>query len=71
LALAERANAHLGGHDQAVWFARLHAEVANLRAALGWALPERAPDLGVRLAGQLGQRFWGLAGCYREDASWL
>jgi tetratricopeptide (TPR) repeat protein len=71
LALAEQANAGLAGPEQPVWRAQLEAEISNLRAAMSWAIPENDPRLGLRLASQLGQRFWNLSGHYREDARWL
>ncbi|HZU12362.1 MAG TPA: tetratricopeptide repeat protein [Chloroflexota bacterium] len=69
LALAEEMHAALGGPAQSSCLARLEAEHANLRAALGWAL-RHAPEDGLRLAGELG-RFWRLHGHLREGQHWL
>jgi predicted ATPase len=71
LALTEQANAGLAGPEGSAWFAQLLTENANVRAALAWAVPDRAPELGLRLAAQLGQRFWNLTGYHREDVRWL
>jgi predicted ATPase/DNA-binding SARP family transcriptional activator len=71
LHLAEQANPALGTPDAASWFARLQAELGNLRAALNWALPDTNPQLGLRLAATLGQRFWGIACRFEEGVRWL
>jgi predicted ATPase len=71
LGLTEQANQGLAGPEQSSWFARLNAEIANIRAALAWALPRNRPELGLRLAAELTRRFWNLAGSRREDARWL
>jgi predicted ATPase/DNA-binding CsgD family transcriptional regulator len=61
LALAEEAEPHLRGPDQARWFDRLDRDHPNLRAALDW-LHERGEVAGaLRLATALG-RFWEARG---------
>jgi predicted ATPase len=66
LALAEEAEAHLTGSDQAWWLERLEAKQDNLRAALEWCeTEERGAEAGLRLTGALG-RFWELHGDLRE-----
>ncbi|MEV0201401.1 BTAD domain-containing putative transcriptional regulator [Nonomuraea sp. NPDC050691] len=61
LALAERAEPALYGHDQSVWLQRLDAEAANLRAALETAA--RGDDAGtaIRLVNALSW-YWYLRG---------
>jgi predicted ATPase/class 3 adenylate cyclase len=66
LALAEEAEPHLAGADQAAWLERLEREHDNLRAALEWSA--EAPDgaaSGLRLAGLL-WRFWDVRGHLAE-----
>jgi predicted ATPase/transcriptional regulator with XRE-family HTH domain len=70
LALAERAEPELTGPDQARWLARLDAEHANLRAALGWAHDQHDAETALRLGGAL-HRFWNLRGHYAEGRGWL
>ncbi len=56
LALAERAEVQLRGHDQRVWYLRLECELDNLRAALRWLLDQDDPaerQAGLQLAGAL------------------
>ncbi len=71
LTLAETAEPHLRGPDQAVWLERLAAEYDNLRAVLAWstATPE-AGAIGVRLAGALWW-FWYRQGLMSEAHGWF
>jgi predicted ATPase len=70
LALAEEAEPELRGPDQLEWFESLEAEHDNLRAALSWSLDIRDTELGLRLAGALGE-YWYAQGHYREGKGWL
>ncbi|HEX9413427.1 MAG TPA: hypothetical protein VF916_07965, partial [Ktedonobacterales bacterium] len=75
LALAERAEPELRGHNQRAWYFRLEHEQDNLRAALHWLLDQDGPDAaerhaGLRLAGALGW-FWRLRGYHEEGWRWL
>src|SRR5262249_22455276 len=56
LAWAERAAPEVIGRDQLIWFARLEAEMDNLRAALEWAAGD-GTDRELRLAAALAH-FW-------------
>ncbi len=68
--LAEQSEDELLGAQQAVWFARLDIEHANLRAALGWAIEQCDAVLAARLGGSL-RRFWNLRGHSEEGRRWL
>jgi len=69
-ALAEEVGSQLHGSTQHAWFARLAAERANLRAALGW-LADQDDWLGcLRLAGALWE-FWWFGGHSWEGSAWL
>ena len=58
LALAEGAESHLHGPEQAGWFDRLEQERDNLRASLHWLL-ERAEDRErIEMALRLGSALW-------------
>src|SRR5690606_1843459 len=57
LALAERAEPHLTGTDQARWLDRLDAEQANLRAALAHLEASDDVEAALRMGKALG-RFW-------------
>ncbi|MBA2276339.1 MAG: hypothetical protein H0W06_01135 [Chloroflexia bacterium] len=72
LALAEEAEGHLHGPEQAVWIARLHRELDNFRASLTWAEANAAvwPDLGIRLSAAL-WLFWAKHGQPKEGRQWL
>ncbi|GAA2077275.1 hypothetical protein GCM10009801_33280 [Streptomyces albiaxialis] len=60
-AYAERADARLRGPGQREWLARLDAETANLRAALGHSLARGATDGALRLVTALSW-YWYLRG---------
>ncbi len=60
-ALAEQAEPHLIGPQQAQWRARLTADHPNLQAALDWAAASGDGETLLRLAGALG-RFWWISG---------
>lgn len=62
--LAEQAEAHLRGHGQRQWLARLDVETANLRLALEWAVHHDAAR-ALRLVNAMGW-YWFLRGRYRE-----
>lgn len=71
LALAERAEPHLWGPQQAVWSLRLQGELDNLRAAMAWSAGEGGdPQLGLRLVAAL-WRFWDMRGLAGEGRRWL
>ena len=59
LDLAERAEPHLTGEEQAEWFQRLEREHSNLRAAISWSLARGAAeeDIALRFGGAL-MTFW-------------
>jgi DNA-binding CsgD family transcriptional regulator len=65
LGLAERAEPELTGTLQRTWLERLETERGNLRAALSWALESAEAELGLRLAGTLGE-FWRMRGYLSE-----
>ena len=54
--LAEAAERHIFGHDEARWLRRLDQDYENLLAALAWGA-ERHPEASLRLAGSLGP-YW-------------
>jgi len=70
LSLAEEAEPHLRGSEQASWFERLDAENDNLRAALSWSLERGAGGRALRLSGALGD-FWHVRGYLEEGRWWL
>jgi len=70
LALVERAWSYLTGPDQARWLDLLSHEQANWRTALRWTIQARELELGLRLAGALGQ-YWYMRGPTRDGLSWL
>jgi len=62
--LAERAAAHLRGHDQRSWLVRLDAEAANLRSALDSAREDNDPA-ALRMVNALAW-YWFLRGRLTE-----
>jgi predicted ATPase/DNA-binding SARP family transcriptional activator len=65
--LAEAADPELRGRDQLIWFARVSADLDNLRVALQWLLDRDEAVPAVRLIGFLGW-FLLLAGHGEEAA---
>ncbi len=65
--LAETAEPQLNGSKQLAWFARLGAELDNLRAAWHWLLDRGEAALAVRLLGSLG--FWLLMMGDRQEVA--
>jgi predicted ATPase/DNA-binding CsgD family transcriptional regulator len=70
LSLAEEANAHIYGGEQAKWLQRLEMETANMRAALSRARADRRLDAAVRLADAL-RRFWITHNYFSEGRYWF
>lgn len=70
LKLAEEAEPQLQGEQQTTWLARLEEEHDNFRAALEWTLEQNEAEIGLRLAGALGD-FWDLRGYVSEGRRWL
>ncbi len=70
LALAEEAEPHLRGPEQAKWFKQVEDEHDNMRTALGWALEHGGTEIALRLSGALFW-FWLIRGYLREGSRWL
>lgn len=68
LQVAEEAERHIWGTDQARWLDRLEAELGNLRAALSWSV-KSDPPVALRLVGALWP-FWRTRFCAREGYDW-
>ena len=69
--LAEVAEDHLTGPEQAGWLDRLEAEHDDLRAALDWCLGEEdGIEAALRLSGVL-SRFWSIRSYVSEGREWL
>ncbi|MFO7633862.1 MAG: tetratricopeptide repeat protein [Caldilinea sp.] len=56
--------------SRTVWQAQIMPDLANIRAALGWALQRGAVQWGLRLATSAGE-FWFSKGLHRESIHWL
>ncbi len=70
LGLAEEAEEHLEGTEQAVWLERLEREYANLRVALQWMLEQHSHERALRLSGAL-FHFWEGHGHVNEGRIFL
>ena len=70
VALAEAAEPHLRGAEQAIWLRHLRDDADNLAAALDRALQAQDADTALRLCGSLWM-FWRLTGAFREGHAWL
>ncbi|HVL22614.1 MAG TPA: tetratricopeptide repeat protein, partial [Thermomicrobiales bacterium] len=68
--LAEVAQSHLEGHEQAAWLERLDPEIENIRAAIDWALAHGRPEIPLRIGGAT-WRFWSLRGRLTESRAWM
>jgi predicted ATPase/DNA-binding CsgD family transcriptional regulator len=71
LKIAESVWSSSGGHNQALWSARVDREHDNIRAALGWALgnsSDTEPPLRLAAAMYL---FWWRRGHVGEGRAWL
>src|SRR5262249_2464850 len=69
VALAEEFSQGIFGPEQDAWFARIAAELDNLRAAVSWAV-ESDPAQGIRLAYHV-RAFMDLRGHISEGRKWL
>ncbi|RYX83828.1 hypothetical protein EON83_12845 [bacterium] len=67
--VAESAEPHLRGPQQAAWLELLEAEQDNFRAVLSWAM-ENDAGVALRLAAALSP-FWETRGHYAEGRDWL
>ena len=70
LALAEQAEPHLTGPDQAEWLARLSDDRDNLRAAIESAIEADDADTALRIAGAIWPA-WEIWGEFREGTVWM
>lgn len=68
--LAEAARPHLRGPHAAEWIARLHAEQANIRQALGWAFDHGHGAEAAAVVAAL-PWFWYRRGHTAEGRAWL
>lgn len=70
IGLASRAQAGLDGPDAAAWIARLAADLADLRAAMAWAVDSGRPVAVLDIA-EPTRRFWFDRSRYSEMVRWL
>ncbi|GAA1980695.1 ATP-binding protein [Catenulispora subtropica] len=68
--LADRAEPHLTGPDQAAWLDRLDDEHDTLRAVLARLVEDGGAEQAIRLSGAL-WRFWYARGHIRGGRAWL
>ncbi len=71
VALAERIQPTMHFDERKIWYTRFDAEQDNCRVALGWALATGNAELGLRLAGALGDYWFWWALTWREGWSWI
>lgn len=69
-ALAQQAEAHFHGADQADWLAQLDAEQLNFQAILARGFAQDQHRLAANLASSLWQ-YWYLRSRYRDGLAWL
>jgi predicted ATPase/class 3 adenylate cyclase len=69
--LAEEAEQHLDGLEQAAWLDRLERELDNFRTALEWAISSRNAESGLRLASITMGSFWTWRSHVPEGQRWL
>ncbi len=69
--LAEAAELHLDGLDQAAWLDVLERELDNLRAALEWAITSRDAEAGLRIAAITSGSMWTWRSHVPEGQRWL
>ncbi len=69
-ALAEEAVPHVLRQEQRVWWARLEADLDNLRSALRWYLEQGAAREGLELCGAL-LPWWTVRGPAAEGRAWF
>ena len=70
LQLAEQAAERIGRAEEVSWLRQLDDELENFRAALAWAKETDKVQLGLRLAGALGN-YWQVRGLYDEARAQL
>jgi tetratricopeptide (TPR) repeat protein len=68
--LAERAELHFTGEDQAAWLGRFEREHDNVRAALRWSIQSGEAESGLRISAAV-WRFWQHHGHLTEGRQWL
>jgi predicted ATPase/class 3 adenylate cyclase len=68
--LATEAAKHIRGPDEAAWWARIDAELDNLRLAMTWSVENGHGDLALSTATGF-WRFWWFKGRWLEGARWL
>jgi non-specific serine/threonine protein kinase len=67
---AETAEPSFFHPDQLQWYAKIDAELDNIRAALDWSLGRGRAEPGLRLANAL-HRYWVARLYWREATGWL
>ncbi|HEX2739681.1 MAG TPA: helix-turn-helix domain-containing protein [Rubrobacter sp.] len=70
LALAEQAEPHIKGLDQATWLDRLETENDNLRAAIGWSIETGDAQSASRFGWVLSM-YWVMRSRHSEGRLWM